>query len=204
MNPNFQPQQFQPQPYQQPKRSGAGCWVGGLVGCLLIIIIGVLVVFFSVRQAIKGSSGFMQGFQGAVKSTQDMVQCVQQMRIVDQALNRYNADHGSYPPNLSALVPSYIPTQSELHCGLDPNTNPNHVSFTYFRPPAGAPKSTTVLSISGSYTMTVAQQSQSIKTTETMALDGTTQQSQSQSMTGPSGTYQTTPGANGTTTGGGM
>lgn len=45
----------------------------------------------------------------------DLAQAIEQYDQVINAIERYHRDHGTYPPNLQALVPEYLPRAPEVY-----------------------------------------------------------------------------------------
>lgn len=129
------------------------------------------------------SHGVGYGFNGALQIGRDTAFSKSQMTNIGKGLASYRADHGNYPSDLNALVPTYVPTQADMHSPLDADTNPYHITYTYIPPYSNAPGSTPVLVVHGTYSMVIGQQTQTTVLTTTMALDGSFQQSRTESQT---------------------
>jgi len=194
MYPN--PQQYPPGGPQQyayqgppPKKSGAGCWLWGLLGCFGVLIVCGVLGFLAFRSVTKTFGGAMQGGMQIAAASKNL-------QVINTAVKSFQRDHGAYPVRLSQLVPNYLPSASVLHTAADPNPNPNHVSYTYVQPTSSTPQNVPYLSTSVTYSMTISTQTVTQTTVMKMALDGfvTQQQSQTQTMgTSNSGSIGNSP-----------
>ena len=80
------------------------CWVLGGIGCLGLMIIGVLILFFGGRALVNT---FGRPIEEVVSKAQVVVP---KQRAVYDALQRYAAENrGKYPQSLKQLAPKYVP-----------------------------------------------------------------------------------------------
>ena len=96
----------------------ASCWVLGGIGCLGLLIVGVVALFLGGR-ALVSTVG--RPIEEVVTKAQVVVP---KQRAIYDALQRYAADNnGKYPQSLKQLVPKYVaedPTQPiRLHDGTE-------------------------------------------------------------------------------------
>ena len=96
----------------------ASCWVLGGIGCLGLLIVGVVALFLGGR-ALVSTVG--RPIEEVVTKAQVVVP---KQRAIYDALQRYAADNnGKYPQSLKQLVPKYMaedPTQPiRLHDGTE-------------------------------------------------------------------------------------
>lgn len=81
------------------------CWVLGGVGCLGLLIVGIIGIWLLANQ-------FGKTFGGLVESLSVLRQEVAPpMKKIAEAIQRYQKDTGKYPPTLNALVPKYLSPQ---------------------------------------------------------------------------------------------
>ena len=121
------PPQYNPLPPPPPARSGDGCWKwGGLgcgLGCLSLGIMFAAAVFILIPQLRPLISECMK-FESDTTLIQD------QMRSTLRAIERYREARGAFPPNLDALVPTYVRDQKLLRY----SQNPQGPVFKYTKP----------------------------------------------------------------------
>jgi len=96
----------------------ASCWLLGGIGCLGLLIVGVVALFLGGR-ALVSTVG--RPIEEVVTKAQVVVP---KQRAIYDALQRYAADNnGKYPQSLKQLVPKYVaedPTQPiRLHDGTE-------------------------------------------------------------------------------------
>lgn len=122
------------------KSNSGGCWKAVGIGCGVIVLLGVIGTIIAVQKFKQVMSdpknkGLMGSIVGAGKTAGQGVQ-------IQQAIVAYHDKAGSYPAKLTNLVPTYLPSTSDLHAPTDANPDPKHISWTYLRPTAGeSPKS---------------------------------------------------------------
>ena len=123
----------------------ASCWLLGGIGCLGLLIVGVVALFLGGR-ALVSTVG--RPIEEVVTKAQVVVP---KQRAIYDALQRYAADNnGKYPQSLKQLVPKYVaedPTQPiRLHDGTEirlvykppkPNAAPETVILEH-KPPIKA------------------------------------------------------------------
>ncbi len=123
----------------------ASCWVLGGIGCLGLLIVGVVALFLGGRALV---STIGRPIEEVVTKAQVVVP---KQRAIYDALQRYAADNnGKYPQSLKQLVPKYVPedpTQPiRLHDGTEvrlvyqppkPNASPETVILEH-KPPIKA------------------------------------------------------------------
>jgi hypothetical protein len=115
----------------------ASCWLLGGIGCLGLLIVGVLAIVLGGRALVNT---FGRAYQGVATKTQVVVP---KQRAIYDALQRYAADNnGKYPQSLKQLVPKYMaedPTQPiRLHDGTE-------VRLVYKPPKPNAAPETVIL-----------------------------------------------------------
>jgi hypothetical protein len=82
----------------------ASCWVLGGIGCLGLLIIGILIVVFGGR-ALVNTVG--KPIEEVVSKAQVVVP---KQRAIYDALQRYSTENnGKYPQSLKQLAPKYVP-----------------------------------------------------------------------------------------------
>ena len=113
-----------------------GCWKWGLLGCGILLFVGVLGIGAAVYFGMK-SPMLKQVINSAVQSQDAMAQ----LRTVGQALDRYVSDKKKYPKELKELIPNYLPSEDSLRINLDPGAP----RIWYKKPPENAPGETIVL-----------------------------------------------------------
>ncbi len=187
MSVNLPPPSYVPP--SASRRSGPGCWIWGFCTCLVVFVLFAVLIAVSIEKATSTVSGqkSIKSIFAAIHTAQQLTPCVEKMKAIQQAAIRYHTVKGTYPPNLEALVPTYLPGPSPLHCSIDPNPDPSHVSFEYKRPSDDAPGSTIIVSTDWSYTIDNGDQKQTVVSKMSLTLDGKMYSSQSQStLTGTS------------------
>jgi hypothetical protein len=115
----------------------ASCWVLGGIGCLGLLIVGVLAI-------VLGGRALFETVGKPVEQVLTKAQVVvPKQRAIYDALQRYAADNnGKYPQSLKQLVPKYVaedPTQPiRLHDGTE-------VRLVYKPPKPNAAPETVIL-----------------------------------------------------------
>jgi hypothetical protein len=157
-----------------PGQRGPSCWTVGGIGCLVVFVIAVVLVLGSISAVIntKGGRDFMKTMNSTMKTASDAAPCVSQMAAIQKAVLRYREHTGAYPPNLKALSPSYLPNGTSLHCAIDSNDDPGHVTYTYFKPTDTTPKSATLLQFSFNISTKMLNTTQTQTITYSISIDG--------------------------------
>lgn len=84
------------------------------------------------------------GMIARVPKLRNYAVCVEHVREVSGALDRYARRNGKYPDKLADLSPNFIESKDDLHCPAD--RRPDGVaSYDYTPPPMNAPDSTQVI-----------------------------------------------------------
>ncbi|MCS7300179.1 MAG: hypothetical protein NZ556_01300 [Fimbriimonadales bacterium] len=116
----------------------ASCWLLGGIGCLglmLLLMLGVYWVARSIEQ-----SGLGQAARVAAESEQKLRP---RLAAIAKAINEYARDHnGKYPPNLKALVPKYLTNEAIAPVALKDGTK---YEFVYRPPKPNDPPDTVIL-----------------------------------------------------------
>ena len=161
---------------------------GGL-GCLILILIVVGLAgygFYKFKTSKTGSA--VLGSMGSVMSSaQNMTASATQARTVVTSLQKYKADNGSYPAQLTDLIPKYLPDTTSLHQPSDPVTDPSHDSYIYKKPSASAAPTDPLISYHSVMTVNMGTGSDILYTKATIAINGQTSEDQEQDITGPDG-----------------
>lgn len=125
--------------YGKQKQSGrVSCWLVGGLGCLGLLVLGIVAVYLFVRNIVN--SDFMQG---TIASAQNQRQMNIRITGIKNAIELYKKDHnGDYPPNLKALVPKYLPEDQTKPFELDLKTK---LEWVYKKPKPDDPGATLVL-----------------------------------------------------------
>jgi hypothetical protein len=167
------------------QRSGPSCWLWGLCTCLVVVIIVCVVAGTAIYNYSKSSGGkkFFSSMHTALGETSKLGPALTKLHAVHDAIIRYHERNGTYPATLKALLPDYLASASDLHTDFDTNHDPTHVSFAYTQPAANAPGSTQLLSFHWTYTIDIGVQKQDIDTEVDMMIDGSTNQTETQTMT---------------------
>lgn len=185
---NPPPPGFQPPTYQYaPQKRGPSCWAVGGIGCLVIFILGAVLTFLAINRYVHSKTGheFMEGFTSAMKTSAAGAECVAPMTEIRKAILRYHEHEGKYPDNLTQLASKYLPAGVTLHCGVDQNDDPSHVTYEYFKPTDKTPPSAILLRYSWPVSITIAGQTSTQTMTEQITLDGTVSETQTSSTTMP-------------------
>ncbi|MER3402470.1 MAG: hypothetical protein C4337_04050 [Armatimonadota bacterium] len=82
------------------------CWVLGGVGCLGLLIVGIIGIWLLANQVGKTFGGLMEPFMVLQQEV------APHMKKIADAIQGYQKDIGKYPPTLNALVPKYLPSQA--------------------------------------------------------------------------------------------
>jgi hypothetical protein len=113
------------------------CWVLGGIGCLGLMIIGVLILFFGGRALVNT---FGRPIEEVVSRAQVVVP---KQRAVYDALQRYAAENrGKYPQSLKQLAPKYVPEDPTRPIRFPDGTE---VQLVYKPPKPGAGPDTVIL-----------------------------------------------------------
>jgi len=160
-------------PVPQQKKAPS-CWLIGGLGCLGIIVIGGAVIGFFAYGVSQSARGKALGsiIQSVQHTVQYQVAAEKDLEDIQAALVRYHEAKKHYPKSLRELVPTYLADPSELHNGLDPNPDPNHISFTYVKIPPHAPLSTKAANITWNTNMNAMGQQMDSETIISVSLDG--------------------------------
>jgi len=119
--------------------SGSGCLKAAGISCLVLLVLIIGGVALMVHTVQK--SGFMSSFEQEGKSLSDGF-------VIYKAITTYRAKNGGYPPDLTSLVPDYLPDGKILHSPADAvSTSPGHISWEYFRPTASTPPDAALLDL---------------------------------------------------------
>lgn len=164
-----------------PKKSGVNGWAIAGFGCLGLFLLaaigGVLLVRATKDQFSHPSKNSVIGIGVmAGKAAADGLQ-------LQRAVVAYHRDKGRYPQTLMQLVQEGGIDGKTLHNDLDDNPNPGHISWTYTKPPEGAPGGTPILTEPYRITMGGSTQSSSI----VLTLDGRSQAGTPAAPSGPEG-----------------
>ncbi len=128
-----------PTPAPARKQGNNGLLLWSLIGCGVIVLLGVIIAGVMLKGAIQ--SGGSKGIFGVVSAIPSTAESVQK---VGASIAEYKKDNGGkFPPNLEALVPKYVADKSTFICGNadDPRT------MEYTPPKADAPESTVVVRV---------------------------------------------------------
>ena len=115
----------------------ASCWLLGGVGCLGLLIIGVLAI-------VLGGRALFETVSKPVEQVLTKAQVVvPKQRAIYDALQRYAADNkGKYPQSLKQLVPKYVAEDPTQPIRLDDSTE---VRLVYKPPKPNASPETVIL-----------------------------------------------------------
>lgn len=78
------------------------CWVLGGIGCLGLLVVFAILLFFGARQL---GSMFGDIVQQSMVIEQEVKPPFQ---VIANAIKQYHTDTGKFPPNLNALTPKYL------------------------------------------------------------------------------------------------
>ncbi|MGO8669964.1 MAG: hypothetical protein ACLQVD_01125 [Capsulimonadaceae bacterium] len=145
-------------PPPPPQSNSGGCFKALGITCAVLLVLGLIggvLIFQAVKtQMSNPSSVFSQSMKIGMAAQSGPIIC--------RAIAQYKAANGTYPPNLQALVPQYLPDKSVLHSSLDPNPDPSHISWTYTPPAAGAAATTPMLSLPYHITVSAGGKTQTV------------------------------------------
>ena len=115
----------------------ASCWVLGGVGCLGLLIIGVLAI-------VLGGRALFETVSKPVEQVLTKAQVVvPKQRAIYDALQRYSAENnGKYPQSLKQLAPKYVAEDPTQPIRLDDGTE---VRLVYKPPKPNAAPETVIL-----------------------------------------------------------
>jgi hypothetical protein len=115
----------------------ASCWLLGGVGCLGLLIVGVLAI-------VLGGRALFETVGKPVEQVLTKAQVVvPKQRAIYDALQRYAADNnGKYPQSLKQLVPKYVPEDPTRPIPLNDGTE---VRLVYKPPKPNAAPETVIL-----------------------------------------------------------
>lgn len=128
-------------PSGSPRNSSGGCWKAFGITCGVLLVLGVIVIFFAarfVKDSVKDRHGLFGQIAGIGMTAANGA-------AIQQAVVQYHQKHGRYPDALSALVSDGLIDGRVLHSDMDPDPSPGHVSWRYTKPAEGAPGSTPLL-----------------------------------------------------------
>jgi hypothetical protein len=147
-----------------PNRKGPSCWLIGGVGCVITIAVLMILVFVGMHQFMNSKPGqqIVSQMKSIYQALPDAIACEQKLTTVHEAIGRYHAKNGSYPPNLAALTPDYLPDPTECHCSLDSNTSPTHPTLVYTPPKPSSRPSDKVLAFTWTHNISIEQQTGSV------------------------------------------
>jgi hypothetical protein len=142
-----------------PAKQPLSCWLIGGIGCLVICLLVAIALALAAYQVLNSKTGkqMMSGMGAIMQNAERMPEAKQKMNDIHGALLRYDLKNGQYPLSLAELSPDYLANGNELHCTLDPNPDPTHISFTYFRPTPEVPSTSRVLTIKWSDKLVVGK-----------------------------------------------
>lgn len=127
-----------------PTRSNSGgCWKAVGITCGLLVILGIVGIFFTVRYAKQA----MRSGTGIFGTVGKAMQSAKEGQTIQKAVVQYHTQHGKYPDDLMTLVSDGLLDGRNLHSGLDSDPNPGHISWVYTKPAGGAPGKTPILSM---------------------------------------------------------
>lgn len=173
-----------------PRSNSGGCWKAVGITCGLLIILGIIGIFFAVRytkEALHSGTGIFGTIGKAVQSAKEG-------QTIQKAVVAYHTQHGKYPDDLMTLVSGGLLDGKNLHSDLDTDPNPGHVSWKYIKPAEGAPGKTPILKLQYKITIPGANTQQSQEGTMVINLDGTSgssTESNYHSQTSTSNSYST-------------
>ena len=144
VNPN------DPQSPIQSGKKGPSCWVIGGLSCIALMVMVVVFLAFIMLGTSSGRK-FSTELASDAKSSMEIPKSMYQMSDIRGAVIRYQRKNNRYPVSISELYPIYLARKQELHSALDPNTNPDHVTFAYTEPAVNAPPSTIILKMRWDY-----------------------------------------------------
>jgi hypothetical protein len=165
-----------------PQKRAPSCWLIGGLGCLgffTVLWISMAIGFYQVLRTPNGKQ-LVREFGNVIAMSSKIPEAQKKITDIRGALIRYDLKNSVYPISLKSLQPDYLPDKSELHCALDSNPDPNHISFVYTQPSPGASSSTKILSLSWSMTMDSDHQQMIMQEVLTDTLGGRLIQSQYQ------------------------
>ncbi len=150
------------------------CWVIGGIGCLGLLIIMAIGMYFLGR-------AFQGVFGGVIQSAQEMESVFEpRYNQVVNAIKQYLQDNnGKYPPNLQALVPKYLQADALQPIVL---SDGRQIKFVYKPPKPDDPSDTVVLEHSPPLVMTIEVLGEKVETRFTYQFrkDGSVVQKQEQ------------------------
>lgn len=112
------------------------CWVLGGIGCLGLLVVFAILLFFGARQ-LGGIFGDI--IQQSVVIEQEVKP---QFQTIANAIKQYHTDTGKFPPSLNALTPKYLKPDA-----LKPLTlkNGTQIKWIYHPPKPDATADTVIL-----------------------------------------------------------
>jgi hypothetical protein len=163
-----------PPGYPVQQRRGPSCWAVGGIGCLVVIVVGIVFLIAIVGVVVKSPAGKDIGssLRSNIKTAFASASCVVAMPAIREAILRYHDHTGNYPNKLTDLSPDYLPSGTSLHCSVDKSDDPSHVTYQYFKPTDKTPQSATLLSFFYVQTTKAGTFQQSQTITEVMTLGG--------------------------------
>ena len=157
-------------------RRGPNCWLVGGLTCVGLVIIGAIAIFAGFYSLFRGP------LKGAIQSGAAAQMCKQHMLQIQQAVDRYHTHTGTYPDALTDLVPTYLPDRSVLHCSMDTNPDPSHVTYEYSKPTETTPGTAPLLTLHWNMSIKMMGTSQTVGETEIVTVNGEQEHSQTQNM----------------------
>lgn len=123
---------------QRRLQGRTSCWVLGGIGCLGLLVI-VLVGLYFLARAVQ-ESGLGQVTQIAAEAEQKLKP---RLTAIYQGIQQYaQANNGKYPPNLKALVPKYLTEEALTPVVMSDGTE---YKFVYRPPKPNDPPDTVIL-----------------------------------------------------------
>lgn len=172
-------------PPSQPIRRGPSCWLVGSLTCLavvVLVIIAIIAGFASFTHTATGKK-FVGTFGSAMRDASQLPICEQNMMAIREAILRYKGHTGRYPDSLKQLSPTYLSDPSILHCPLDPNKDPSHVSYAYTKPTATTADNAPLLTMHWVLSFDAGPQTQSTDTEIILTFGGQIEQQQTRTVT---------------------
>lgn len=175
---NMPPSYVPPGP---PIRRGPNCWLIGALTCLGIVVLVIIAIIVGIASFTHTAAGkkFASTFGSAMRGASMLPACEQNMLEIREAILRYHEHTGKYPDSLKDLVPTYVTDPSILHCPLDPNSDPSHVTYVYTKPNSSTSSAAPLLTLHWIMNMDVGPQTQTTDTAVTVTMGGEVTRSQS-------------------------
>lgn len=162
-------------------RGRVSCWVLGGIGCLGILIVVLVLVWFAVNR-------FGQALQGAIQSVMVLEQEVEpHFKTIAGAIRSYYQDTGKFPASLSALSPKYLSAEAIKPITLKDGTS---LKWVYRAPKPNDPNDAIVLQHSPPVKSELQIAGQTVQVEFTLQMTKNFQAFVHQETIGPDGTRQ--------------